>query len=313
MGTTATLRIATDLTTLQALVGHDDRDLVFLTAVKDFWLFDGDSTSIHDGVNVIKPGDTLITNPGRWHRVRFALEDLDFDAAVGAKQDGVEVDPTAKHFNFVGAEVEPDGEGVKVTIQDPTIDVSGDGPTSSDGVTSIHFIGAEVASSASGATITIPVPELEDATPIMEAESASFPNGRVLGTHPVAIPAESTVLPAGARAWQTLYEAPVNFSSDVPGTYLRLIGTARHFHRGTPQFTDGKIRVKVDGVLAYTSGTVGTGSDNVDSTTLDSGLQAYTKPSGVKTVTIEAEGAVSGANSSQVVLANWSLIFRTGS
>lgn len=144
---------------------------------------------------------------------------------------------------------------------------------------------------------------------VLEVAHAALPNGRVLGTDPVVLPDELTTLPVGARAWQTLKSMRINFD-DVPGNHLRLTALARHFHRGTAQFTDGKVRVKIDGSTVYTSGTLGSGSNNATGADLDSGLQSYTKPAGLKTVLIEGEAALSGANTSQVVLADWLLTLK---
>lgn len=123
---------------------------------------------------------------------------------------------------------------------------------------------------------------------------------------------EDTPRPTGARAWATIYTAQVNFL-DVPGSFVRLIGTARHLHHGTPVFTNGKVRLSVNGSVVYTSGTVGTGANNATGATVDSGLTSYTKPGGVATVLIEGEVEKDGEDTSQVVLANWNAIFKLSS
>lgn len=126
---------------------------------------------------------------------------------------------------------------------------------------------------------------------------------------PVVVAHEDTVIPSGSRAYQTLRSIRVNFA-DVPGTTVRLTGLARHYHDGTAQFTDGKVRLKIDGSTVYTSGTVGTGANNATGADLDSGLQTYTNPGSMVTVLIEVEAVVSGANKSRVVLADWNLVFK---
>lgn len=126
---------------------------------------------------------------------------------------------------------------------------------------------------------------------------------------PVVVAHEDTVIPAGAKAFQTLRSMRINFA-DIPGTQVRLVGQAKHYHDGTAQFTDGRVRLTINGVVAYTSGTLGTGANNATFADIDSGLQTYTNPGAIATVLVEVEAAVSGANKSRIVLSEWNLVFK---
>lgn len=105
---------------LQALTGHADRDIVVVINTDDFWRFREASTTAHDGVNVIKPDNVLSNNPGRWHRMRFSAQDLDFEITPGVdvQEEGVEVKAGATFINFIGATVTANGDGVDVEIVD---------------------------------------------------------------------------------------------------------------------------------------------------------------------------------------------------
>jgi len=58
------------------VVSDDDEDL-------DVFYFRSSSLETDDGVDVLKPDDLLVTQQGRWHRKKFAAEDIEGDLGGG--------------------------------------------------------------------------------------------------------------------------------------------------------------------------------------------------------------------------------------
>lgn len=76
MGKSSPLRFADSIAQMQALVGHDDKDLLFVFETTDFFVFRETNGSVHDGDDVVKPDNVLATNTGRWIRQKFTASDL---------------------------------------------------------------------------------------------------------------------------------------------------------------------------------------------------------------------------------------------
>jgi hypothetical protein len=107
------LRKVATKTALAAVKSWTPDDIMLVIATKDLFHFDADSGATHDGTDVIKPDSLLTRKAGRWLRVKFKAEDVDFSEAMPAHK--------TAHENGGADEINVDGLAGELADPQPPI------------------------------------------------------------------------------------------------------------------------------------------------------------------------------------------------